>query len=798
LNAIGIPFLAIDMIDDRIAQYAPGNLTVRAFPENLAYVMYTSGSTGLPKGVAVEHRNLASYITAITERLNLRAGISLAAMSAPTADLGYTATFPALATGGCLHIIPEELFLDGDGFADYLEQRHVDCLKIVPSHLAALQASAAPRAVMPRRALVLGGEASSAKWSRSLCEGFPLVSIVNHYGPTETTVGVSTLTASDGFLEARSRTLPIGRPLAHARSYLLSADLEPVPIGAKGDLYIAGRCVSRGYLGSAGATAEKFIPDHLSGDFGSRMYCSNDVGRYLADGTIEFLGRSDDQLKVSGYRIEPKEIEHALLGHPDIYQAAVLSRKRVAHSEAAELAAYVVAKPARARSIGGRARYTLPNGMAIASINKNETDYVYREIFQLRAYQRFGIHIGDGSTVLDVGANIGLFSLWVSQLCPSADVFAFEPNPRVFEVLKINASLYAGHAHLFNFGLGNRERMADFTYFPGFTLFSGLHAAPETEKNVVRHFIVNDGTLGTPELIEASEELLNQRFESERFPVTLRTLSDVIDENGIDHIHLLKVNVEKSELEVLEGITPDHWARIDQIVLEVDLSGNLSEITGMLEERDYQVNVMQDKALEGTELFYVYAQRAGCAQVRNDGIAEAELFSDLQSPFLTPGEVEVFLAQRLPGYMVPRTIVILDAMPITPSGKVDRAALQDADGDNGRGGTRLVPPGNSMERAIASVWREILGVKTIGVNENFFNCGGNSLLLAHVCGRLRRDLDRAITVMELFKYPTIHTLARHLCDDSDPVASGSPEHKRGLDRRRAAALRNYRIEPTEN
>jgi amino acid adenylation domain-containing protein/FkbM family methyltransferase len=797
LAGSSVPFLPVDRVGDLLARYAPDNLGARSFPENLAYVIFTSGSTGLPKGVAVEQRHLMSYIRAITHRLKLDTGISMAALSTPSADLGYTATFGALAAGGCLHIIPEGLFLDGEGLAGYFELHHIDCLKTVPSHLAALHAASEPRVVLPRKILVLGGEASSAAWARSLRSAFPRISVVNHYGPTETTVGVSTVAVRDDELVTRSNTLPIGRPLANARTYLLTEDLEPVPIGAKGHLYIGGRTVSRGYLDQADLIAETFIPEHLSGEFGSRMYCSNDIGRYLADGTIEFQGRSDDQVKIHGYRVEPKEVEQVLLAHPDVRQASVLPRRRDNRAASIELAAYVVPTPARSRSIGGRARYILANGMAIVDINKNETDYIYREIFELKAYQRFGMHIEDAGVVLDVGANIGLFTLWISQHKPNAIVYAFEPNPSVFEVLKVNTSLYAPNVRLFNYGLGNRERIADFTSFPGFTLFSGLYAAGESEKEVVKRFIANQAAtsgIGASELIEASEELLNEKFQSESFPVRLRTLSDVIDETGMDRIDLLKINAEKSELEVLQGIKSDHWARIGQVVLEVDLKANLSEVTGMLKNRGYEVNVMQDSALEGTELFYCYARRAGTRALTSlDDIPGSEAMERLQVPLLTADELGRFLAQTLPDYMIPRTITVLESMPVAGNGKIDRAALPDPDGVTDRRETRFEPPGNSIERTIASVWQEVLGVGSVGVNENFFHSGGNSLLLAQVCGRLRRILGRAITVMELFRYPTVHSLAMHLSNDYDTAPSESPHRRRGLERRRALALRTNQL-----
>ncbi|HWX40554.1 MAG TPA: amino acid adenylation domain-containing protein, partial [Blastocatellia bacterium] len=647
ITATEVLFLSMDSANERAADYCAENLNAKPPEEGVAYLIYTSGSTGRPKAVAVEHRNLTNYVDGILAAIAPRTPTSFAALSASSADLGYSAVFPALTAGACLNIIPDELFLDGEGLADYLDARAIDVLKIVPSHLAALQSAAAPRPIMPQSLLILGGEAADAEWVSSLAESFPQVQILNHYGPTETTVGVSTFAVDGAIPETPSRTVPIGAHLGNARLYLLSEDLDPVPAGARGGLYIGGHTVSRGYFDRPDATAERFLPDPFSVAGGTRMYASGDVARVLAGGAIEFLGRCDDQVKVRGYRIERREIEHALLAHPDVRQAVVLPVHRDPTSPAVELAAYVTPRSARSVSVAGHRRYLLPNNMAIVHANKNETDYLYKEVFELQAYLRFGTRLDRESVVFDVGANIGLFTLFVTQVAESAEVFAFEPNQRAYDLLRINTGLYAPNARLFDYGLGSCEGIKDFTFFPAYTLFSGLHGDSATEKQVVKRFIANQAAaegIDISELLESSE-LLDQRFRSEILQVKLRTLSDVIEENKIDRIDFLKINVEKSELDVLEGIRDSHWGRIGQVVLEVDLRDNLSRITRMLDQRGYDVNVFQDKVLAGTDLNYVYArQKESRKYVAGDHADRTPAaIPQLPNPFLIPSELEAFL-----------------------------------------------------------------------------------------------------------------------------------------------------------
>ena len=299
----------------------PPNQTM---PENLVYLIYTSGSTGKPKGVAVEHRNLMGYVRSLTQRLQLKPGASFASVSTIAADLGNTMIFPSLVEGGQLHLISEECASDPAKLEDYFTHNEIDYLKITPAHLEAMIADGCVSNLLPRKGLVLGGEACG--WTlleqiraEAECEVF------NHYGPTETTVGVITYHAGSSPLADESRTVPLGRPLDSAEVYILDKQLQPVPAGFIGDLYIGGRGVARGYINRQELTADRFIPNPFSASPGARLYRSGDLARFLPDGNIEFLGRSDHQVKIRGFRVELGEIEALLKLHPLIKDAALLA-----------------------------------------------------------------------------------------------------------------------------------------------------------------------------------------------------------------------------------------------------------------------------------------------------------------------------------------------------------------------------------------------------------------------------------------------------------------------------------------
>ena len=297
-------------------------------PEDLVYVMFTSGSTGVPKAVAIRHRNLVNYVNFIQRRLELARGPegwTFATVSTLSADLGNTAIFPALSSGGCVDVISEEIAMDTALLARHCRRYGIDVLKIVPSHLEALLGSGEGAGVLPRKYLILGGEALRMRLVQRIRELGGDCEIGNHYGPTETTVEsvVFRVGDYDKPLDGE-QSVPIGRPIDNTQVYVLDSSLEPVPRGVTGELYIAGEGVAAGYLNQPDLTAERFIENPFL--VNSKMYRTGDLCRYLPDGNLEFLGRADDQVKIRGYRVETGEVETVLSRHPEVKQAVVVAK----------------------------------------------------------------------------------------------------------------------------------------------------------------------------------------------------------------------------------------------------------------------------------------------------------------------------------------------------------------------------------------------------------------------------------------------------------------------------------------
>ena len=313
-------------------------------PDALAYVIYTSGSTGRPKGVGVTRRNLAAYLDGLRSLLRAEPGHVFTLLQPLTFDFSATMFYGALITGGALFLVPRELATDAQWLIEHLRRDEVDYLKVTPSHLRALQAGGLdPAVLLPRRMLMLGGEASDSAWFRALraIAGKAACLVVNHYGPTEATVGAVAL-PGDRDPQPDADFTPLGWPLAWARAYVLDEGLEPVPDGVIGELHLGGATVARGYLGRPGLTASRFLPDPFAELPGARLYRTGDRARRLPDGSIEFLGRLDDQVKVRGYRVEPDEVRHVLAAHPSVADCVVVPYGDARRAEV-QLIAYIVA-----------------------------------------------------------------------------------------------------------------------------------------------------------------------------------------------------------------------------------------------------------------------------------------------------------------------------------------------------------------------------------------------------------------------------------------------------------------------
>ncbi|MGB3189383.1 MAG: amino acid adenylation domain-containing protein, partial [Limnoraphis sp.] len=683
---------------ETIGSNSTENLNQNVSPHDLAYVIYTSGSTGKPKGVLVNHQNLVRLFSATHAWFQFDSNDVWTLFHSIAFDFSVWEMWGALLYGGRLIIIPYWVSRDPSAFYTLLREQQVTVLNQTPSAFSQLmrveELVDIPKSKLSLRLVILGGEAlvlpSLQPWFERHGDQFPQV--INMYGITETTVHVTYQPLTIADLNRRGSL--IGRPIPDLQVYILDRHLQPVPRGARGEMYIGGAGVVRGYLNRSELTAERFIQNPFSTEPNARLYKTGDWGRYNNDGSLEYLERIDNQVKIRGFRIELGEIEAVLSQHAAVEEAVVVVR--ASKPDDKRLVAYIVPDRQRAFTVRQLLRYEkeglfathrqyeLPNGMVIIHLNKNETDFVYQEIFQERSYLRHGISIQDGDCVFDVGANIGLFTLFIAQEYKNVAIYAFEPIPPIFEVLRLNTRLYNvnNKIQLFDYGLSCQAKQKPFTYYPYVSVISGCYANSTDEQEVLKLSLINQQQIAADETALSNQEmneLLTERLQSQDFSCSLKTISEVIRENDIPQIDLLKIDVEKSEFDVLAGIEEKDWQKIRQIVVEVhDIDGRLEAMTELLENHGYQMVIEQDTLLKDTGLYNIYAVRP--SQVGEILNTTSNPLKDKpefiwRSTHLLVNDLRQYLQAKLPEYMIPRNFGLLEKLPLTPSGKIDRLSL---------------------------------------------------------------------------------------------------------------------------
>ncbi|HEX8189578.1 MAG TPA: amino acid adenylation domain-containing protein [Pyrinomonadaceae bacterium] len=658
-----------------------------------------------------------------------------------------------------------------------VRQHGVTVLQVVPSMLGALVEEEGLGECATLRQVWCGGEALPAEAVVRLRGRLPRVAVHNLYGPTECAID-ATHRECVGEEEEGAGVVALGRPIGNVRVLVLdSAGGGLAAAGVAGELHIGGAGLARGYLNRPSLTAERFVPDPFSAEPGGRLYRTGDLGRHLPDGELEFLGRIDEQVKIRGFRIELGEIESVLTEHGGVREAAVVAREEAGGGK--RLVAYVVARQAEDGGSNGHHVHRLPNQLEVVHLNRNETELIHKEIFEDQVYLRHGISLRDGDCVFDVGANIGLFTLFVHQRCRGARVFAFEPLPPTFGVLRSNVRRYGLDTTLSECGLSDRSGTAVFTFYPKTSAMSGAYADAREDEGVIRAFMgAQDASLN-----EFADELMAGRLEGEKYECRLRTLSEVMAAEGVGQIDLLKIDVEKSELDVLRGIDEGDWRKIKQIVIEVhDTGGRLAQVEALLEGHGYKYVVEQDASMEATGLYNVYAIHPTRGGGR--GAATGQTLQLRTAPAAVAAGLGEYLRGRLPEYMIPTAFVVLDELPRAPGGKVDRRALPAPETLRPEpGGRAHVAPRSEVERLLADLWAGLLGLPEVGVEENFFELGGHSLLATQMMSRARQALAVELPLAAFFEEPTVAALARHaaraLAGSSAPPAPPLAPVERG-------------------
>ncbi|MFE9002125.1 non-ribosomal peptide synthase/polyketide synthase [Streptomyces sp. NPDC007875] len=875
--------LVVDAPAPADGQDAPLPAAVR--PEQLAYVMYTSGSTGVPKGVAITHAD----VTALAADRAFASGAHRRVLQhSPQAfDAATYELWVPLLNGGQVVVAPP-----GDLDLPTLERvvaEHAVTGLWMTAGLFRLTAEEAPSCFAGVAEVWTGGDVVPAEAVRRVMAACPGTVVVDGYGPTETTTFATRFRVPDP--DDVPAQIPIGRPLDNMRVHVLDDGLCPVPPGVPGELYIAGAGLARGYLGRPELTSERFVADPY-GPPGGRMYRTGDLVRWNAEGAVEFLSRADDQVKIRGFRIEPGEIEATLAGHPDVAQAAVVVREDRPGDH--QLVAYVVP------GADGTAEET---GSAEEQID--QWQQLYAQMYGAERPEEFGEDFSGWASsytgedipieemrewrdatveriralrprrVLEIGVGSGLLLAKLAGDCEtywgldfSAEAIAVlraqvaarpELAGRVelklraaheleglptgfFDTVVINSvAQYFPHAAYLTELL---ESLADLVV-PGGAVFLGdqrnlrtqrafqtaarLHGwtgqqgAAELSRAVEQTILMEKELLVDPEYFAAvardipaytAVDVRVKRGRSgneltrHRFDVVLRT--GPVDAHDLGDVERLRHGVDVTDLAGMERVLAGRGGGPVRVtgIPDARLAGEQAALQALAEGREVAEAVdalhRPDEPGIDPEALYALGDRLGLtvlvtyapgAPGRLDAVfgADGPLLTDVYLPAtrLEPAahvnnplgsrqlgtlvaDLRGYAEQRLPAYMVPAAIVPLDALPTTVNGKLDRRALPAPDFS---AAATSRAPRTEREARLCAVMAEVLALPSIGIDDNFFDLGGDSIMSIQLVSRARRA-GLLISTRDVFQYPTVAELAGVVRLDDD-TADGADEPDTG-------------------
>jgi len=718
--------------------------------EATAYIIYTSGTTGLPKGVMVPYSGIVNISFDHRDRLPVTPEDRVLQFMSLSFDGSILDIYMTLLSGAALVMPSQEILSDVDTFANFLTNTNTTIATLPPSYMRFLNG----KQLDSIRVLISAGDVFDV----NVCRHYKDKKLFNGYGPTEMTVNTTLYQLSEDDVDI-SNSIPIGSPAANKKVVILDEQLQLLPLGVQGEICIWGNGMAIGYLHNEELTAQKFIGNPF--ETGDRLYRSGDIGEWRDDGVLVYKGRKDNQVKVRGYRIEAGEIENILNRHPVVDKSVVIDRKNLDGEK--ELIAYYVPNLTAGFTI--RQELSLPkdtlvieleDGFTMVADNQSELQLLHKEIVVNNVYLKHGIYLPKNACIVDIGANVGMFSVYAGLITDNAKIYAFEPIPPTFELLKLNTSLYDIDVDIFNFGLGARNEQAVFNYYKYASGLSGRYADESNIHKTVREYISNLDQYNNSFISEEKlESLLKERLIHSEYQCDVKTLSEVIRLNGIKKIDLLKIDVEQAEFDILKGIKNEDWRKIGQVVVEVhDLDNRLNHVRSLMQKHGFRVIVEQVKDLANTCLYNLYAVAEWYPTIEISETSLPLLYSKKKLEVDFP----VYLKQHIPEYMVPAYFEAVDDLPLV-NGKIDKKTLamtkqliKKADYE---------APKTDVEKVLVIIWADVLNknITTIGIKDNFFRLGGHSLNAMRLLIKVHEQFNADIDLSSFFNNPTIESLA---------------------------------------
>ena len=782
--------------------------------DTLAYVLYTSGSTGAPKGVEVTHGAFADYIAWAARRYADEPGLAWPLFTSPAFDLTLTSIFVPLASAGTIVIYADDVGASALVVRRVFEDNQADVVKLTPSHLRLLRDLDLSRSRVRR--LIVGGEDLGRATALAIHDALGgRAEVLNEYGPTEAAVACM-LHRFDRARDSRP-SVPIGRPADNACIHVVDRFGNPVPRGVAGEICIGGPRVARGYRGRPDLTARAFVPDPF--DAGRRLYRTGDMGRWLADGTLEYLGRRDTQVKVRGVRIELGEIEAVLAAHPaiDACVAHIVSGPNASASTD-------VHSDARCRRCGLEATHPearLDDAGVCAMCHRFDRE---RE----RVARYFGTMDDLRGLLAEAKAEatgtqdcLMLYSAGKDSTYALARIVEMGARPLVFlfdngfisRQAKDNARRVAGALGLelvigetpampaiFADSLQRFSNVCNGCYKAIYTLAMNLAV-----ERGIRHIVTG---LSRGQIFETRLADLYRRGISDPETVDRVILEARKVYHRMDDAVSRELDVRIFETDaVLDRIRYIDFYRYCDATLD-EMLEYLARHTPWMRPTDTgrstnclinQAGIYVHKLERGFHNYTVpyswdvrlgHKERDAAVQELDDRLDLGALRDMLDRVRYTPrpappgdarlvayytareeipaAELRGFVERSLPRDVVPAAFVRLESIPLAASGKVDRAALPQPETSRPTLASAFVAPRTQAESVLAELWADVLDVHPIGVHDDFFELGGDSMQCIQIVAAARAR-GFAFAPRDLFVHPTIATLATVVSRIIEPV-----------------------------
>ena len=738
---------------------APKELPVIATqPTDLAYVIFTSGSSGKPKGVAIEHGAAVNTIEDVNRRFNIGPGDRVLALSAMHFDLSVYDVFGLLAAGGALVLPNPEHLKDPSQWAALMKRHQVTVWNTVPALMAMLAHHLkAHRSTIPNalRLTMMSGDWIPLDLPPLLRGLWPHLEVISLGGATEASIWSNYFRVAQ--VDPQWQSIPYGKPLGNQTFAVLNQRLEPCPDWVPGDLYIGGRGLAREYWGDPEKTAAAFITHPKTGE---RLYRTGDLGRYFPDGNLEFLGRKDAQVKIQGHRIELGEIESVLRDHPAIKQAVVAAKGKDRHNK--RLIAYYILQPSAAappkrdfiedpieRLAFKLAHHNLKNTEAFKEATPlGPMAPALREHYLTRqSFRDFKTEAVDRDALLNFMQTLSPLS-WEDHGIPKYRY----PSA---------GSLYPVQTYLFIKPGRVSGVRGGFYYF---------HPADRTLRNTSGHDQLAPGFFG------AVNRNLGDQFAFALFLVgKLSAIAPMYGERSRDFCmleagHMGQLLMDQAPQFGL-GLCPIGHIAFDQITAHLNVDAThfpaYTLVGGAIRPEQLQtLSSNQDSAL-----LRQFADLAADQTHPEPAIPAGIQAAAGNASAAMEQEFIAHLRKRLPEYMIPSQFQIMTAMPLTANGKVDRNLLPEPTSEAVPLAQDVAPPpeapmdlpqDHQIEIQIADIWKQHLELDAIGNTQNFFDLGGNSVLIVKIQNDINRLFDIDVSIVNMFRLPTIASLANHI------------------------------------